>query len=650
VLDDLFSLLLKSTNETLAAAIVVVSASMLLYNLSRNLRNRVARTSGAVLACVTAAYLCDVFISLGPTLHTYEAVLRLQWVGIAFIPAAIFHLSDALLATTGLPSRGRRRRITRILYLISSAFLISAAFTDILVQPVYHQVGVSLRPGPLFWLYVLYFVLATSIAFYNVQRARRRCLTRSTQRRMGYLQIAMLTPPLGIFPYSLLFSIGEQSSVAALLLVNVANLVVILMLLFLSYPLSFFGSRVPDRVVKTELLRFMLRGPATGLLALAVIIFLTPATRVLGFAGDEFMPFAVVSVVLIWQWSVALGLPWLEKRLIYFNEDDDQLEKLQNLSDRLLTRSDLLQLIEAILEASCDYLRVNAAFIVSFSDHAPELIKSIGSVGLTPEILREEVENLSQLPPSDPQSGHLLLQSWRSFWIIPLYSRRALTAEQRGTLIGFMGIEARSQTTDLTPDDEHMLLTFVRRAARTLDDMLLQTEIYAALEGLLPQFKTTRLQAAETEYRPGREPIKDSNGLPDREQVIDQVWAALRHYWGGAGLTSSRLQEMQVVRSALPDNENNPTRALRAVLQKAIDKQRPEGQRKMPSPEWTIYNILQLRFIERVKVRDSAYRLALSEPDLYRKQRVAVEAVADTLLEMEQQALDRADGQSSGGG
>ena len=37
------------------------------------------------------------------------------------------------------------------------------------------------------------------------------------------------------------------------------------------------------------------------------------------------------------------------------------------------------------------------------------------------------------------------------------------------------------------------------------------------------------------------------------------------------------------------------------------------------------------------KVREVAGRLAMSEADLYRKQRVAVEAVAKAILEMESQ-------------
>jgi len=65
-----------------------------------------------------------------------------------------------------------------------------------------------------------------------------------------------------------------------------------------------------------------------------------------------------------------------------------------------------------------------------------------------------------------------------------------------------------------------------------------------------------------------------------------------------------------------------------------VDQVRPDGDRKFTS-EWILYNILEMKFIEGRKVREVAGRLAMSEADLYRKQRVAVEAVARTILEME---------------
>ena len=638
-MDAVIASFLDLINETLAAAIVVVAASILLYNLTRNLRDRIARTSAILLGSVTAAYICDVFLSLGPGVGTYIAVLRLQWLGIAFMPAAMFHLSDALLATTGLPSRGRRRRVIRILYLISAVFLLLAAFSDLvvspeIVNPIYFDKGVyvSLRAGPVFWVYVAFFIIATGVAFINVQRARNRCLTRNTRRRMGYLQIAMLTPAVGIFPFSVLLGPGQEYTLLGLFLVNLTNIVVIFMLLFLAYPLSFFGSRIPDRVVKTELLRFVLRGPATGLLALVTIVFITPTSRIFGLLGQSFMPFAVVAVILLWQWSVALALPYLERRLVYNGEEADQLEKLGTLSERLLARGDLLQLLEAILSSTCDYLRVNSAFVGSFNDEATELISFAGSIRPTATLLTEERPTLLRLLDHDDDDLHI--EQWQTYWIMPLYGRNR---NGSAAPIGFMGIQARSGEIDLTPDELHMLETFTHRAAQTLDDITLQGEIFAALEGLLPQINITRTSAVDLEYLPRREvnALEAANSAIDTEQFKEQVWSALKHFWGGPGLSNSRLLELHVVQEALPDNDNNPPRALRAVLVKAIEQQKPEGERKLLSPEWTLYNILDLRFLQKVKVRDVAQRLALSEPDLYRKQRIAVNAVADTLLGME---------------
>src|SRR5690606_42130362 len=84
------------------------------------------------------------------------------------------------------------------------------------------------------------------------------------------------------------------------------------------------------------------------------------------------------------------------------------------------------------------------------------------------------------------------------------------------------------------------------------------------------------------------------------------------------------------------------SRAMRAVLQEAIENLRPEGQRSMTTAEWILYNILEMRFVQGRKVRDVALRLAMSESDLYRKQRVAIEAVTEVVAAMERAAATRA--------
>lgn len=123
------------------------------------------------------------------------------------------------------------------------------------------------------------------------------------------------------------------------------------------------------------------------------------------------------------------------------------------------------------------------------------------------------------------------------------------------------------------------------------------------------------------------------------KDVSRWVKDALSHYWGGPKLTQSPLLNLKIVQEAVPAHEGNQANAMRAVLNQAIEQTRPEGERRFTG-EWILYNILEMKFLEGRKVREIAMRLAMSEADLYRKQRVAVEAVAAAIVEMEQKARE----------
>jgi ribosomal protein S7 len=112
------------------------------------------------------------------------------------------------------------------------------------------------------------------------------------------------------------------------------------------------------------------------------------------------------------------------------------------------------------------------------------------------------------------------------------------------------------------------------------------------------------------------------------------VKEALTHFWGGPKLADSPLLKLNIVKRALDANSQNPTNALRAVLKSAIDSIKPEGDRKFTG-EWILYNILEMKFLQGKKVREVALKLAMSEADLYRKQRVAIETIARAIMDME---------------
>jgi len=98
--------------------------------------------------------------------------------------------------------------------------------------------------------------------------------------------------------------------------------------------------------------------------------------------------------------------------------------------------------------------------------------------------------------------------------------------------------------------------------------------------------------------------------------------------------------KLEVVKMALNEHDNNEINALRSVLKTALDQLRPDGERKFTG-EWLLYNILDMKFMEGKKVREIALKLAVSEADLYRKQKVAIEKIADMLVQMELRLKDQ---------
>ncbi len=212
------------------------------------------------------------------------------------------------------------------------------------------------------------------------------------------------------------------------------------------------------------------------------------------------------------------------------------------------------------------------------------------------------------------------------------------------TLLGLLGV---LRTPGQTIDEEQgeALTILAGRAAMALEDRRTQQQVFTSLEALTPEVELIQSLRAATSYR-GEESVSEVLTRGTIPAEIDQgdlsgwVKDALTHYWGGPRLTQSPLIKLRVVQQAMDDHDGNPTNALRAILRQAIDQVRPEGERRFTG-EWILYNILELKFLEGHKVREVALRLAMSEADLYRKQRVAIEAVAEAIIEMEKQAIEQ---------
>ncbi len=162
------------------------------------------------------------------------------------------------------------------------------------------------------------------------------------------------------------------------------------------------------------------------------------------------------------------------------------------------------------------------------------------------------------------------------------------------------------------------------------------TAIIPSLEMLTSDIDYLSELRAAGRYEP--EHVLDITRPVDEEMTV-WVRDALTHYWGGPRLTESPLLNLSIVQNMLEAYDGNYPNALRALLKNAIEKVRPDGERRFTG-EWILYNILEMKFLEGKKVREIAIKLAMSEADLYRKQRVALEAVAREIAQMENEARE----------
>lgn len=629
---------LAQTNLLLTSAIVITGLGLLLYILKYNRHSDVARAFAGLLTCVIAVYVVDIVVFPLQSFEQAAPWLRLQWLGIAYASPTYLQFSTALLRTTDARTP-RRNLVVRLSYILGGAVLLAAVLTDWVVRdPASVSYPFHLASGPAFWLFAVYYFMVVAWGAFNINLARQRCLTSTSRRRMTYAAISFLAPGIGIFPYLLITSWpGFLPQVIFWLLLVVGNVAVAIMLVVLAYSVAYFGVLAPDRVVKRRMLLFLLRGPAVAWLILGIIIAGERFERVLGLSGEMFTLFAVVAAILVMQWVITAVTPLVE-RLIY-RQDRQEINWLRTLDERLLTSTDMRQFMENVLTAMCDLLRTPSAFVAMMSAEGPRLEVVCGP--LEPDGINwtsEEWETLIEQPNSNSQTlpertlwrenGFFV---WDGYWLLPLRT-------QSGDVVtGVVGLAARAPHIDLTEDEQAGLKVLVQQAEIALEDWHLQQSVFDALKLLIPEIDTIQRRRGAVRYRgaPALQGFDES--LIERPDFPNLVKDALSHYWGGPKLSDSPLINLRIVKHVLPDHDGNTTKALRAILAQAIERLRPDGERKMTATEWLLYNILELKFIQGRRVRDVAMRLAMSESDLYRKQRVAIEKVAYHIAEMERQ-------------
>jgi len=618
--------ILQTANQLLTAGIAITAFSLLLYALSFNLKNKVARSFAFIMGCVVVVFVGEAVASVVNTYQGIEIWSQIQWVGLACLPSAYLQISDAILATTGRPSRGRRTLLIRLTYVITAGFLIAIPFHS-LVGPLVIEENIAPHLGrtSLTWVFSGYYIISMIWAWVNFARAYKRTVTTSSRRRMAYLIGGALAPALGSYPY-LLFGAGFANEHplffwgAAVL----SNIFVFGLIVIMAYSVAFFGVPWPDRVIKRRLVKWVMRGPVTASTVLSAATFMRRA----GGTYATLAPVVMVGTLLLMEYLITIFAPIWER--MFLGGDQERLKLIQSLEERLLTMRDLRQLLEAILAAICDHLQVEEAFVASINLQDLEFIVTVGeNREFHDEELSEKMFQVVSQPENHIPEYHLF--TWGKYWLLSLFKQ-----DDPNLLLGILGM--RQPTSVLDQDQLDALFVLGRRVSQALEDRYLQQQVFTSLKDLTPQMRNLQRLRAASRYK-GTGALVSRNGeiALDEGMLAEWVKEALSDYWGGPKLSESPLLQLKVMQQALDEHDGVSVKAIRSILREAVEKIRPEGERKF-TLEWILYNILELKFLKGRKVRDVAKRLAMSEANLYRKQKVAIEVLAKAILEMEQQA------------
>ncbi len=468
-----------------------------------------------------------------------------------------------------------------------------------------------------------------AVAWFNFARAYRRTLSSTSRRRMFYLLAGATAPALGSFPFLLFGSaIAAEHPLMFWLVAVITNTIMGGLVVVMAYAVAFFGVPWPDRVVKSRLFKWLMRGPVTACIVLALTTVVRRGGSVLaGLPYTAAVPIVMVGTILLLEYLITLFSPIWE-RVLFYGKDRADLLLLRTLEERLLTTNDLRQFMEMILSAVCDRFQSHNAFVAAWNNGDLELVMTTGENKLLED---ENVsQELVQKVAENGLSGDYYL--WGNYYLIPLIDPDS--EEEPDHLLGLLGVTHQPEH-ELDSEQRQAMAVLSERTVLALRDRKVQQQIFHSLQSLSPDMDLIQNIRAAARYDGSRILAGEPPAAPP--DLTQSVKDALTHYWGGPKLTESPLLKLEVVQQAMGDHDGNTANALRAILKEAIEKVRPEGERRFTG-EWILYNILEMKFLEGRKVREIASRLAMSEADLYRKQRVAIDAVAHAIQEMEDEA------------
>lgn len=625
---------LRTISEALIAGVAIACFSVFLFLLSYLRKEYLARVYALILAELTIIFTANAFNLTARSPATLDLLQKIQGVGFFAVHAAFYHFSLTILEMTG--RKLHRRSVFSIIVVYAVSFLLIGLYlSGIIDDPINLSTATNPNFGAfsfisLSWLWVIsIFLICTGILFY----ASRRTKTRTGRRRMSYLMIS-----------AVIVQISTTLSIFAGLWLNHSNewifrlfsvfayLILLLMIFLLAYAVVIFCVTCSHRVVRLRLIEWVLRGPVTAGLTLILITLVRRTTRFFDMNSEAWTSLLSVLSILICEYMITVLTPVMRRNNYsgYGSEDYEMLSGLENL---MIFRAELETYLESLCSVLCDKLQTRGAFVAVFGINGQ--VETIIHAGAFPTDQLQMIRKIASTPIDDfePKALDPVRQESGLAYLPIAYP---IAGNEEESFLAMIGVRTTAAMTE--SELQEVLRSSANDCAQVLWQRRYFSRTYRTLENIAEEEPLQRYRSVNV--------LNPAEGFSHAEtanaaEVFNAVREALTHYWGGPKLSESPLLSWCIVISENPTDNTHRTNDLKKVLRSAIEKLRPEGEPNY-SVEWTLYNILILRFIEGRKVKEIVKKLAMSEADYYRKQRVAIEEVAKILAteENKQRQID----------
>ncbi|MBQ6519669.1 MAG: hypothetical protein IJI14_13185 [Anaerolineaceae bacterium] len=615
---------LRALSEVLTAAVAMSAFSILLFSLQfLRKKQKLAAALVPLLLSVTVIYSADALETIASGEGARLMWQMIHWTGFVLLPPVCLWFAMVILELTGREI-GKTAVGFAVLNVILSFVFIWLLWSGKLFSGVrvIDNIGTTMEPSgltPLFWTYfAVNFAAVAGLLFMALSRTR----TQASRRRMIYLIFGLAGVVIGTFPL-LLFGSGmviSQHPLVFWLLSVFGNAVVTLMVILLGYSCATFSVPWSDRFTRLRMIEWMLRGPVTASLTLWLVTMINRSGNALGLDISGVNTLATVLAIIFLEYLISVLMPRIERGgIVGLGKEDYTIYK--EFQGMMVFKPELETYLEALTGALCDRFQARDGFFAVMDE----------SGNFDPVIKTGESSWLDLPAMLEKMPGYFKEHGDAFYWdgvgaVIPVFNHD----ENLDTFLGVLGLADVSP--ELFPNGNgNVLEDAVDKARTVLWQRRYLTSAYQVL-------RSRAGERGENGFHSGS--VLNQNALLDKGNTTEldevTVWVkdALTHYWGGPKLSENPLLSWQIVRKKAEESGENEVNALRGILKQALEELRPEGERTTGG-EWMLYNLIDLKFFEKQKVKDIVRRLSMSEADFYRKQRLAVEAVSKVIIRME---------------